>query len=99
MGYLRSDVSGLNQVRDEERIQSAAKRTGYDLRKTVVFGERTNDRLHRLRVVVDRLGVAAVIVPSTSHFDDRAVPSELLEVAAVITAAGATYARTHRATS
>ncbi|MFE3102266.1 hypothetical protein [Nocardia tengchongensis] len=86
VGFLRSDVSGPNQIRDELRIRAAAKRTGYDLRKTIMFSERTEDRLHRLLVAIDRLGVSAVIVPSTEHFDNETLPDELLEVATVITA-------------
>ncbi|MFE3697587.1 hypothetical protein ACFXO7_06895 [Nocardia tengchongensis] len=86
VGFLRSDISGVHQPQDERRIRSAAKRTGYDLRKTLVFNERTEDRLHRLRVAIDRLGVDAVIVPSPAHFDDDTIPAELLEVAVVVTA-------------
>ncbi|WP_458686930.1 hypothetical protein [Nocardia tengchongensis] len=100
VGFLRSDVSGLNQVRDELRIRAAARRTGYDLRKTVVFNERTEDRPHRLRVAVDRLGVDAVIVPSVAHFDNHAIPAELLEMAAVVTVSpGSTTPRTRPATT
>ncbi|MTE16092.1 hypothetical protein [Nocardia aurantiaca] len=94
VGFLRSDVSGLQQPQDELRIRRAAKRTGYDLRKTIVFSERTHDRTRRLRVAIDRLGVDAVIVPSTEHFDGRAIPDELLDVATVITVSpGITVAR------
>ncbi|MBF6060470.1 hypothetical protein IU500_06715 [Nocardia terpenica] len=100
VGFLRSDVSGLNQPRDELRILAAAKRTGYDLRKTIVFSEHTEDRVHRLRVAIARLDVDTVIVPSTEHFDDHTIPEELLEVATVITVSpGNTWARTPRLTS
>ncbi|GAB4588211.1 hypothetical protein [Nocardia sp. IFM 10818] len=100
VGFLRSDVSGLNQPRDELRILAAARRTGYDLRKTIVFSEHTEDRMRRLRVAIARLGVNAVIVPSTEHFDDRTIPEELLEVAAVITVSpGSAWCRTPRSTS
>ncbi|WP_162958593.1 hypothetical protein [Nocardia yunnanensis] len=100
VGFLRSDVSGLNQPRDELRILAAAKRTGYDLRKTIVFNEHTQDRVHRLKVAISRLGVNAVIVPSTEHFDDHTIPGELLEVAAVITVSpGNTWGRTSSGTS
>ncbi|AYF79362.1 hypothetical protein D7D52_24885 [Nocardia yunnanensis] len=85
VGFLRSDISGLNQPHDELQIRLAASRAGYDLRKTVAFSERTDDQIHRLRVVVDRLGVDAVIVPSAAHFNGHAIPAELLEVATVIT--------------
>lgn len=95
VGFLRSDVSGTNQPRDELRIHAAARRTGYDLRKTIVFSARTDEPMHRLRVAVDRLGVDAIIVPSIEHFDDHLVPAQLLEVAVVITASpGNTWART-----
>ncbi|QVI20061.1 hypothetical protein KHQ06_27915 [Nocardia tengchongensis] len=100
VGFLRSDVSGLSHVRDELRIRDAAKRTGYDLRKIVVFNDRTEDRQHRLRVVVDRLRVDAVIVPSIKHFDDHAIPVELLTMAAVITVSpGSTTPRTRSTTA
>ncbi|QLY29931.1 hypothetical protein [Nocardia huaxiensis] len=99
VGFLRSDVSGLRQSQDEMGIRRAAKRTGYELRKTIVFGERTEDRVRRLRVAIDRLGVEAVIVPSAEHFDGGAIPAELLEVAAVITASPEqVWGRTHRST-
>ncbi|MFD7847555.1 hypothetical protein ACFV4K_32070 [Nocardia sp. NPDC059764] len=97
VGFLRSDVSGMNQPRDELRILAAARRTGYDLRKTIVFSSRTDEPMRRLRVAIDRLGVDAVIVPSTEHFDNRVIPGELLEVAAVITVSpGNTWAQTRR---
>ncbi|APB01055.1 hypothetical protein NS506_07028 [Nocardia seriolae] len=97
VGFLRSDVSGLNQPRDELQIMRAAKRTGYDLRKTLVFSDRTEDRAHRLRVAIDRLGVDAVIVPSTAHFDGHDIPADLLAVATVITVSpGSTTARTRQ---
>ncbi|MEU1210850.1 hypothetical protein [Nocardia sp. NPDC005825] len=100
IGFLRSDISGLNQVQDELRIRSAAKRTGYDLRKTIVFTERTENRLRRLCVAIDRLGVQAVIVPSAAHFDEGAIPAEVLAVAAVLTVApGSTTPRTRPTTS
>ncbi|KIA62013.1 hypothetical protein [Nocardia vulneris] len=100
VGFLRSDVSGLNQPRDELRIHAAARRTGYDLRKTIVFSEHTQDRVHRLRVAIARLAVNAVIVPSTEHFDDHKIPEELLEIATVITASpGNTWVRIPRVTS
>ncbi|MFF0637269.1 hypothetical protein ACFYTS_32775 [Nocardia sp. NPDC004151] len=100
IGFLRSDISGWNQVEDELRIRTAAKRTGHDLRKTIVFTKRTENRLHRLRVAIDRLGVEAVIVPSAAHFDERSIPAEVLEMAAVITVSpGRTTPRTRPATS
>ncbi|MFE3256664.1 hypothetical protein ACFXPS_28360 [Nocardia sp. NPDC059091] len=97
IGFLRSDISGLNQPHDELQIRRAANLTGYDLRKTIVFSEQTENRAHRLRVAIDRLGVDAVIVPSTSHFDGHDIPTDLLAVATVITVSpGSTTARTPR---
>ncbi|MCU1639905.1 MAG: hypothetical protein JWN03_180 [Nocardia sp.] len=85
IGYLRSDVSGARQVWDENQIRSLAKKFGYDLRKTIVFNATTDRPAHRLRVVVSRLGVDAVFVPSLAHFDGNEVPVEVVAVAAVIT--------------
>ncbi|MEC3953624.1 hypothetical protein VMT65_11325 [Nocardia sp. CDC153] len=51
------------------------------------------------QVAIDRLGVDAVIVPSTEHFDDHVIPAELLAVATVITVSpGSTTARTPQST-
>ncbi|MGW4123640.1 hypothetical protein [Nocardia sp. NPDC004711] len=100
VGFLRSDVSGLSQPQDELKIRRAAKRTGYDLSRTIVFSERTKDRAHRLRVAITRLGVDAVIVPSAAHFDDHEIPAEVLAVATVITVSpGNTRHRIRSATS
>ncbi|MFE3229358.1 hypothetical protein [Nocardia sp. NPDC059228] len=95
VGFLRSDVSATKQQQDERAIERCARLSGYDLRKIVVFSERTLEQVHRLRVVVDRTRVDAVIVPSVEHFDARSVPAELLEVAAVLTVSPRdAYART-----
>ncbi|MFE3057614.1 hypothetical protein [Nocardia sp. NPDC059239] len=95
LGFLRSDVSATKQQQDERAIERAARLSGYDLRKIVVFSERTLDPVHRLRVAVDRMNADAVIVPSVEHFDARRVPAELLEVAAVlIVSPRDAYART-----
>ncbi|MEU7628676.1 hypothetical protein AB0C34_01640 [Nocardia sp. NPDC049220] len=96
IGYVRCDISGVRQQWDEHQIRSVAKRLGYDLRKTIVFNERTADPIYRLRVVVTRLDVDAVIVPSGHHFDPSwaVVPAELVAVADVITVTPEqTYAR------
>ncbi|MET8424934.1 hypothetical protein [Nocardia sp. NPDC004860] len=94
VGFLRSDVSGLSQPQDELRIRRAARRTGYDLRRTIVFSDYTENRAHRLRVAIRRLGVDAVFVPSTAHFDDHVIPAEVLDVATVITVSpGCTHTR------
>ncbi|MEV6767320.1 hypothetical protein AB0N05_01675 [Nocardia sp. NPDC051030] len=94
IGWLRSDISGERQGWDEARIRGLAHRLGYDLRKTVVFGPRTDRPLHRLRVLVSRLDLDAVIVPSIEHFEGGEVPVELVEVADIITVQPRnTYAR------
>ncbi|WP_327139745.1 hypothetical protein [Nocardia sp. NBC_01327] len=85
VGYLRSDISGSRQAWDENQIRHRAKQLGYDLRKTVVFNSQTEQRMHRLRVVVARTGVDAVFVPSLEHLDEDQVPATVIEVAAVIT--------------
>ncbi|WP_405135215.1 hypothetical protein [Nocardia sp. NBC_01388] len=85
VGYLRSDVSGVHQKWDEIQIRSTAARLGYDLRKTVVFSATTERPLHRLRVVVDRLGVDAIVTPSVAHFNACEVPADLISVADVVT--------------
>ncbi|WP_067693932.1 hypothetical protein [Nocardia jejuensis] len=85
IGFLQSDISGVRQQWDEIQIRSLAKRLGYDLRKTVVFNATTDRPVQRLRVLVDRLGVDAVIVPSAAHFDGAEVPTDLVAVADVVT--------------
>ncbi|MBF6129014.1 hypothetical protein [Nocardia brasiliensis] len=93
IGYLRRDVSGARQQWDEVLIRSLAQRFGYDLAKTVVFGAETDDVLHRLTTVAQRLGVDAVIVPGAAHFEGG-VPEQLVQICDVITVAPEyTYAR------
>ncbi|WP_230329799.1 hypothetical protein [Nocardia aurantiaca] len=62
-----------------------AHRLGYDLRRTVVFGPRTDRPVQRLRVLVSRLDLEAVIVPSVDHFEGGCVPADLVAVADIIT--------------
>lgn len=94
IGWLRSDVSGIRQQWDEARIRLLAHKLGYDLRRTVVFGPRTDRTVLRLRVLVSRLELDAVIVPSVEHFDGGEVPAELVEVTDIITVTPEnTYAR------
>lgn len=94
IGWLRSDVSGARQEWDEAQIRGVAQRLGYDLRKTVVFGPCTDRPLHRLRMLVSRLALEAVIVPSVEHFEHGMVPAELVAIADVITVTPVqTYAR------
>ncbi|AHH18976.1 hypothetical protein NONO_c41920 [Nocardia nova SH22a] len=87
IGYIRSDISGVNQRSDEEQLRNLAKRSGYNLRKTIVFGARTGDPEHRLAVVLNHLPtVEVVLVPSMAHFHGRAVPGAVTERAKVVAA-------------
>ncbi|WP_051175524.1 hypothetical protein [Nocardia exalbida] len=93
IGYLRRDVSGVSQTWDEIQIRSVAMRFGYELAKTVVFGPETDSPLSRLLNVIRRTDVDAVIAPGLKHFGFE-VPSELVEVADVVTVnPQRTYAR------
>lgn len=85
IGWLRSDISGVKREWDEARIRGLAHRLGYDLRRTVAFGPWTDRPVHRLRVLISRLELDAVIVPSVEHFDNGCVPSELVALADIIT--------------
>ncbi|WP_280293130.1 hypothetical protein [Nocardia abscessus] len=70
-----------------------AKRLGYELAKTVVFGLETDSPLSRLMNVVRRVDVDAVIVSGVRHFGGE-VPPELVKVVDVITVDSTkTYAR------
>ncbi|MEV0355264.1 hypothetical protein AB0H71_04285 [Nocardia sp. NPDC050697] len=84
IGYLRRDVSGIQQHWDEARIRARAERLGYTLLKTVAFGARTTDPIGRLAAVVRGSGAEAVVTPGPAHLGER-VPIELLAVAAVAT--------------
>ncbi|MEV6320637.1 hypothetical protein AB0M45_05480 [Nocardia sp. NPDC051787] len=84
IGYLRRDVSGVSQTSDEIQIRSIAKRLGYELAKTVVFGPETDSPLSRLLNVVRRVDARAVIVPGVQHLGWE-VPPELVKVVDVIT--------------
>lgn len=93
IGYLRSDVSRARQPWDEERIRSLAKRFGYALAKTVVFGPHTDDPVRRVLNVVRAVDAEAVFVPGLDHFAG-VVPDGLVAVADVITVdTEETYAR------
>ncbi|MCU1645584.1 MAG: hypothetical protein JWN03_5859 [Nocardia sp.] len=94
IGFLRSDVSGARRQWDEIQIRSAAARLGYDLRKIVVFSATTERPVYRLRLVVDRLGIDAIVTPSIAHFDAGEVPADLVAVVDIITLSPEhTYAR------
>lgn len=93
IGYVRQDISGCHQQWDETQVRSLAKRLGYNLRKTVVFSDRTDDPVARLRNVATTLGVDAVITPSADHLGGD-VPAELWRAVDVITVSPEwTYAR------
>ncbi|MEV6773381.1 hypothetical protein AB0N05_32590 [Nocardia sp. NPDC051030] len=93
IGFLRHDVSGAQQQWDEAQIQHLARRLGYDLCKTLIFGPETDRPLLRVRTAVSRLDADAVITPSLEHFDGQ-VPDDVVEVADVITVSPEnTYAR------
>ncbi len=85
IGYLDKDISGFRQSADEERIRSHAKRSRYNLVKTVVFSSRTDRPMQRLVNVVEHLGVEAVFIPDLRHLDGSAIPRKLHEIATVIT--------------
>ncbi|GAB2713774.1 hypothetical protein [Nocardia thraciensis] len=94
LGYLRKDVSRQRQQWDEAQIRALARRLGYNLRKTITFGEHTADPIHLLAATVTALSADAVIVPSTDHFDGNRIPADLVRVTDVITIAPEhTYAR------
>ncbi len=87
IGYIRSDISRGNQRSDEEQLRSLAKRSGYNLRKTIVFGSRTDDPEHRLAVVLSHLPtVEVVLVPSIAHFHGGTVPATIGVHAKVVAA-------------
>ncbi|WP_067685817.1 hypothetical protein [Nocardia jejuensis] len=84
IGFLRHDVSGTRQRADQLQIQELARKLGYDLRKTLVFGPDTDRPLTRVRTAVSRLDADAVITPNLEHFDGR-VPDDVVRVADLIT--------------
>lgn len=87
IGYVRSDISGVDQRADEERLRSLAKHNGYNLCKTIVFGSQTDDPERRLGVVLSRMHtVQAVLVPSVEHFDGGVAPAAIARRAKVIVA-------------
>ncbi|WP_067529434.1 hypothetical protein [Nocardia uniformis] len=83
VGYLRADVSGARQPWDELQSRSLAKRLGYTVAKTIVFGPHTDDPVRRLINVVRAAQAEAVVVPGLDHFDGR-VPDALVAVVDVI---------------
>ncbi|APA98605.1 hypothetical protein NS506_04557 [Nocardia seriolae] len=77
--------TGSRRQWEEGRIRALAGRLGYDLRKVAVFGPETDRPVHRLRVLIANLGADAVIVPGLEHFENGAVPGDLVARADVIT--------------
>ncbi|MGW5228338.1 hypothetical protein ACWEP5_25780 [Nocardia niigatensis] len=93
IGFLRHDVSGAQQQWDEAQIQHLARRLGYDLCKTLIFGPETDRPFVRVRTLVSRLEADAVIVPSLAHFGGH-IPEDIVQVADIITVSPEnTYAR------
>lgn len=85
IGYLDKDISGFRQSADEEKIRSHAKRSRYNLVKTVVFSSRTDRPMRRLVNVVEHLGAEAVFIPDLRHLDGSTIPGKLHRIATVIT--------------
>lgn len=84
IGYLRTDISGIYQQRDEEQIRRLARNRGYRLRKTVAFSRHTHAPIARLLNVV-RSGddIEAVITPSAQHFGGT-IPDDLATTVSVL---------------
>ncbi|WP_157129339.1 hypothetical protein [Nocardia amamiensis] len=83
IGYLRRDISGRRQRRHELEIRALARRLGYDLARTLTLGPEVDAPVMRLRVLVDRLGAAAVITPHLEHL--QAAEKQVLAVSDLIT--------------
>ncbi|WP_067825113.1 hypothetical protein [Nocardia inohanensis] len=95
LGYLRTDVSGVSQLRDEHQIRSIAKKLGYDFCGVIVYDPRTpRPPLARVKTQVTRLQAEAVITPGPNHFDDDTILRDLVRQVDVITVnPEVTYAR------
>ncbi|MFE3195415.1 hypothetical protein ACFXHA_40880 [Nocardia sp. NPDC059240] len=86
VGYLRSDVSGVQQAWDETQIRSLAGRLGYDFARMVVIDGRTATRLLAgVKATIARLDAEAVFVPCLAHFEGENVPADLVQAVDVIT--------------
>lgn len=86
IGYLRSDISGAQQVWDELQMRSAAKAHGCTLAKTYVFGAHTDHPDQRLVNAVKSTSAEVVFVPGIAHFDSAsAIPPALAPLVDVIT--------------
>ncbi|WP_181699349.1 hypothetical protein [Nocardia sp. GTS18] len=95
IGFLRSDISGTAQNWDEIRIRSLAKRYGYDLAKTIVFGVRAQNPVGQLVDIVRRTSAEAIFAPTHRHLDDEFF-DRLVRACDVVTVEdGTTYARSY----
>lgn len=86
LGYLRADLSGVSQAWHEKQVRSRAHRLGYDLRKIIVFTDRTDDPITRLIRWARKEGVDAVVVHDLDHLGGD-IPRSLLLCCDVITVA------------
>lgn len=86
IGYLRKDISGHRQHVDELALRFRARRLGYSLSKTIVFGEHVDDPVFRLINVISQARVRpdAVLTPSLDHFGG-VVPAKLVREVELIT--------------
>ncbi|QIS04435.1 hypothetical protein F5X71_20760 [Nocardia brasiliensis] len=92
LGYLRRDVSGVQQTWDALQIRSLAERLGYELLTTVEYDASTEDRVERLLTLVRAYDLEALITPTLDHLDGTAEP--LVNSCDIITARPEqTYAR------
>ncbi|WP_067563656.1 hypothetical protein [Nocardia acidivorans] len=93
IGFLRHDVSGTHQRWDQAQMRQLARRLGYDLCRTLVYGPETSEILEEVRDAISQNEADAVITPSLEHFDGE-IPDPLVQVADVITVTPEnTYAR------
>ncbi|NUS91078.1 MAG: hypothetical protein HOQ36_01505 [Nocardia sp.] len=91
IAYLRTDVSGARQHRDECRMRGLSERLGYLLGKTLVLCAASHSRIDRLLALIAMERAEAVFVPHLDHLEGdhlRVVP-----YADVIVAADEVYAR------
>ncbi|WP_306363766.1 hypothetical protein [Nocardia sp. CC227C] len=95
IGYLRTDISGVAQFRDEGQIRKLAARLGYDFADMIVYDPKFGrPPLARLKAQATRLDADAVIVPGPEHFEGGQVPGSLVRQVDVITVTPEeTYAR------
>lgn len=86
VGYLRTDVSGVQQRWDEEQMRALARKHGYDFSGITVYDPATGQPpLSLLRRRRTQLDAEAVYVPSADHFEDGIIPEDLVQACDVIT--------------